>query len=69
MIGECQYCTQHRNQLPAETQLKHAILVTPWTKVATDIFHLNNMSYIIIIDYTTRIYIYIYIYIYVADTL
>ena len=46
MIGECQHCTQHRNQLPVETQLKHKIPVTPWTKVATDIFPLNNISYI-----------------------
>ena len=49
MIGECQHCTQHRNRLPAETQLKHKIPVIP---CATDISHLNNMSYIIIIDYT-----------------
>ena len=56
MIGECQHCTQQRNQLPAETQLKHEIPVTPWTKVATDIFLLNNLPYIIIIDHTTRFF-------------
>ena len=56
MTDEYQNCTQHRNQLPAETQLKHKIPVTPWTKVATDIFHLNNMSYVIIIDYTIRFF-------------
>ena len=52
MIGECQHSTQHRNQLPAETQLKDEIPVTLWTKVATDIFYLDNMSYIIMTDYT-----------------
>ena len=56
MAGECQHCTHHRNQLPAETQLKQEIPVTPRTKVATDIIHLNNTSYIIIIDYTARFF-------------
>lgn len=28
--------------------------VTPWTKVATDIFYLYNKVYVVIIDYTTR---------------
>ena len=63
MIGECQHCTQYKNELPAETQLKHKIPVTPGTKIETDIFYLNNMSYIIIIiiiiiiiDYTTRFF-------------
>ena len=56
MIGECQHCTQYRHQLPTETQQKHKISITPWTKDATDIFYLNNMSYIIIIDHTTKFF-------------
>ena len=34
MISEYQHCTQHRNQQPVETQLKHEIPITPWIKDA-----------------------------------
>ena len=37
MIGKCQHYTQHKSQQPTETQLKHEIPVTPWSKVATNI--------------------------------
>ena len=54
MISTCTYCRDHRNQQPSEAIIHHEIPKTPWTKVATDIFHLYNKVYVVIIDYTTR---------------
>ena len=45
MISECQHCTQHRDELPAETQIKHEIPVTPWTKVARNISSEQHVIY------------------------
>ena len=54
MISTCTYCRDHRNQQPSEAIIHHEIPKTPWTKVATDIFHLYNKANVVIIDYTTR---------------
>ena len=54
MISTCTYCIDHRNQQPSEVIIHHEIPKTPWTKVATDIFHMYNKVYVLIIDYTTR---------------
>ena len=34
--------------------LGQEVLVHPWTKVATDIFHFKNESYLLLVDYTSR---------------
>ena len=39
---------------PSEPIIHREIPKTPWTKIATDIFHLYNKAYVVIIDYTTR---------------
>ena len=42
MVSNCSACMNHRNQQPAETVINYEIPVTPWTKVAADIFHLHG---------------------------
>ena len=34
--------------------LGHEILIYPWTKVVTDIFHIKSDSYLLIVNYTSR---------------
>ena len=34
--------------------LGHEILVHPWTKLVTDIFHFKGVSYLLVVDYTSR---------------
>ena len=34
--------------------LGHEIPAFPWTKLATDIFHFEGDSYLLIVDYTSR---------------
>ena len=34
--------------------LGQEVLIHPWTKVATDIFHFENDSYLLVVDYTSR---------------
>ena len=34
--------------------LGQEILLIPWTKLATDIFHFKGVSYLLIVDYTSR---------------
>ena len=54
MVSNYSACIDHRNQQPLETIINHEIPVTPWTKVAADIFHLHGKTYQNIIDYTMR---------------
>ena len=34
--------------------LHHKIPSTPWTKLATDIFHFQGTNYLILVDYTSK---------------
>ena len=36
------------------TALGHEIPSVPWSKVATDIFHFESKSYLLVVDYTSR---------------
>lgn len=54
MVSTCTHCLDHRNRQPSESLIHHEIPVTPWTKVATDVFYLYSKAYVVIIDYTTR---------------
>ena len=54
MISTCTDCIDHWNQQPTESIIHQEIPKIPYTKVATDTFHLFNKSYLLILDYTTR---------------
>ena len=53
----CELCLKYSHskckQKPS-TSLGQEILVHPWTKLATDIFHFEVASYLLIVDYTSR---------------
>ena len=57
LILNCELCLKYSHskckQKPA-TSLGQEILVHPWSKLATDIFHFEGASYLLIVDYTSR---------------
>jgi len=53
-VTSCESCQQYRNRQPKEPQLHHAIPETPWTKLATDVFHFKRKHFVILVDYTTK---------------
>ena len=56
MINSCESCQEFQNKLKKESELKHKIPSTPWTKVATDLFELDDKDYLLVVDYTTNYY-------------
>ena len=57
LILNCQLCLKYSRSkdkhLP-HTPLGHEVPPVPWSKVATDIFHYESHSYLLIVDYTSR---------------
>ena len=58
-IDSCSACQESRNQQQKEPLISHDIPSTVWTKVGTDLFTLYNKDYLIIADYTSKLFIYI----------
>ena len=58
LITQCETCQKYQNNQSEEPMLKHSTPDTPWTKVATDLFHITscNKHYLIIIDYTSKFF-------------
>ena len=57
MVKNCPTCLEFAPQKPKikkKDMLHHEVPVTPWTKLATDIFHFQGSNYIIIVDYTSK---------------
>ena len=56
LVSTCTSCQEFRNAKKPEPILPHQIPSNPWTKVGTDIFHLHNEHYVIIVDYTSKFF-------------
>ena len=57
LILNCQLCLKYsrsKNKDMPHTALDHEIPPLPWSKVATDIFHYESQSYLLIVDHTSR---------------
>ena len=57
LILNCQLCLKYsksKNKGTLHTALGHEVPATPWSKVATDIFHYESQPYLLIVDYTSR---------------
>ena len=52
----CHQCQEFQNRQPSEEPLHHEVPDTPWTKVATDLFHLFKKTYLLVLDYTTNFF-------------
>ena len=53
-VNSCSLCQEYRNQQQSEPLLHHDIPAVPWYKIGTDVFHLFNRHYLLIVDYTTN---------------
>ena len=57
LVLDCELCLKYSHskckQKPGSS-LGQEIPVHPWTKLATDIFHFESSSYLLIVDYTSR---------------
>ena len=57
LILNCQLCLKYsrsKDKNMPHTALGHEVPPVPWSKVATDIFHYESHSYLLIVDYTSR---------------
>ena len=57
LILNCELClkySQSKCKQPSNMALGHEIPVHPWTKLVTDIFHFEGVSYLLVVDYTSR---------------
>ena len=53
----CQLCLKYSNSKKkqgANLSLGHEIPLFPWTKLATDLFHFEGNSYLLLVDYTSH---------------
>ena len=56
LILNCQLClkySQSKCKQPSHMSLGQEIPIHPWTKLATDIFHYEAESYLLLVDYTS----------------
>ena len=53
----CQLCLKYsrsKDKNMPNTALGHEIPSVPWSKVATDIFHFESRSFLLVVNYTSR---------------
>ena len=57
LVLNCQLCLKYsrsKDKNTPNTALGHEIPSVPWSKDATDIFHFESNSYLLVVDYTSR---------------
>ena len=57
LVLNCEVCLKHlkaKSKQAPNMSLGQEVLIHPWMKVATYIFHLKNDSYLLIVNYTSR---------------
>ena len=57
MIRNCPTCLEFAQAKPKtkkKDMLHHEVPSTPWTKLATDVFHFQGANYLILVDYTSK---------------
>ena len=57
LILSCPLClkySQSKHKQPSHMSLGQEIPIHPWTKLATDIFHFEGESYLLLVDYTSH---------------
>ena len=54
LVLNCELCLKYskaKSKQPANMSLGQEIPIHPWMKVATDIFHFDGESYLLVVDY------------------
>ena len=58
LVLNCELCLKYSNSKHMQEpslSLGQEVLLYPWTKLATDIFHFEGVSYLLVVDYTSRL--------------
>ena len=50
----CLKYSKAKSKQAPNMSLGQEVLIHPWTKVATAIFHFKNESYLLLVDYTSK---------------
>ncbi|XP_072175785.1 uncharacterized protein [Diadema setosum] len=53
-ISKCSECQKHQPQQGTEPLIPHEIPITPWTKLGMDLFELDGMQYLLMVDYHSK---------------
>lgn len=54
LVNACEACQKYQNSKQKETLKQHEVPPEPWHTIGTDIFFLNNKSYLICVDYYSK---------------
>ncbi|CAB4009628.1 Transposon Ty3-G Gag-Pol poly [Paramuricea clavata] len=54
MVSKCTVCLEHRKESTKEPMIPFRVPTFPWEVVATDLFSLDNLDYLLIVDYLSR---------------
>lgn len=55
-VAQCGVCNKYRNKQSKQPLLPHDIPDRPWQKVASDVFHLNGVHYVVLVDYFSKFF-------------
>ncbi len=53
-VSWCKTCTENRKSQQKETLQSHYVPVAPWQKLGMDLFELNQVHYLLVVDYYSR---------------
>ena len=56
MISSWCSCIQYQNKQQKETLIQHDIPKQVWAKVGTDLFSIFNQNFVILVDYTSKVF-------------
>ena len=54
LIRSCDQCQKHMPQQRREPLIPHEIPMTPWTKIGMDLFELDRVQYLLLVDYHSK---------------
>ena len=54
MVKSCKICQENQPGQSKEPLIPHEVPQTPWTKLGSDLFHLDGKDYLLIVDYTSK---------------
>ena len=57
MVKSCAACQENQPEQQQQPLIAHDVPSTPWTKVASDLFHIKGDDYLLISDYHSKFYL------------
>ncbi|XP_060874020.1 uncharacterized protein K02A2.6-like [Metopolophium dirhodum] len=54
IVESCEVCLKYRNNNAKEPMISHAVPDLPWQKLGIDLFHHNDKTYLLVVDYYSK---------------